>query len=72
MSALTNQVNDMEYIFTENNTIYAVPIECIALERRGTDPYGQADSQLDFHPVINLSSNVVASRTGTSSNPYLI
>lgn len=41
MSALTNQVNDMEYIFTENNTIYAVPIECIALERGGTDPFGK-------------------------------
>ena len=39
-SALTNQVNDMEYTFTETNTIYAVPIECVALERGGTDPFG--------------------------------
>lgn len=38
----------------------------------GLDPYGYADSRLDFHLVINLSSNVVASGTGTSSNPYLI
>ena len=41
ISALTNQVNDMEYIFTENNTIYAVPIECISLERGGTNPFGE-------------------------------
>ena len=40
-SALTNQVNDMEYIFTATNTVYAVPIECIALERGGTNPFGK-------------------------------
>ena len=41
IGALTNQVNDMEYIFTEANTVYAVPIECISLERGGTDPFGE-------------------------------
>ena len=41
IGALTNQVNDMEYIFTSTNTIYAVPIECVALERGGTDPFGE-------------------------------
>ena len=40
-AALTNQVNDMEYVFTATNTIYAVPIECIALERGGTNPFGE-------------------------------
>jgi prepilin-type N-terminal cleavage/methylation domain-containing protein len=40
MSALVNDVNDLTYTFTENNTIYAVPIDCIALERGGTDPFG--------------------------------
>ena len=40
ISALTNQVNDMEYTFTASNTVYAVPIECIALERGGTNPFG--------------------------------
>ena len=40
-TALTNQVNDMEYTFTETNTIYAVPIECVALERGGTNPFGE-------------------------------
>jgi len=41
IGALTNQVNDMEYTFTEANTIYAVPIECISLERGGTNPFGK-------------------------------
>ena len=41
IGALTNQVNDMEYTFTGTNTIYAVPIECIALERGGTNPFGE-------------------------------
>jgi len=41
ISALTTQVNDMEYTFTATNTVYAVPIECIALERGGTDPFGK-------------------------------
>ena len=40
-AALTNQVNDMEYTFTATNTVYAVPIECIALERGGTNPFGK-------------------------------
>lgn len=41
IGALTNQVNDMEYIFTATNTVYAVPIECIALERGGANPFGE-------------------------------
>ena len=40
MSALTTEVNNMEYTFTASDTIYAVPIECIAVERGGTDPFG--------------------------------
>jgi prepilin-type N-terminal cleavage/methylation domain-containing protein len=40
MSALTNEVNNLEYTFTASNTIYAVPIECVALERGGSNPFG--------------------------------
>ncbi len=40
ISALVNDVNDLSYTFTGENTIYAVPIECIALERGGTNPFG--------------------------------
>ncbi len=41
ITAMVNEVNDLTYTFTGNNTIYAVPIECIALERGGTDPFGE-------------------------------
>ncbi len=41
MSALSNDVNDLQYTFTETNTVYAVPIDCISLERGGTDPFGE-------------------------------
>ncbi len=40
ITAMVNEVNDLTYTFTETNTIYAVPIECIALERGGTNPLG--------------------------------
>ena len=40
ISATVNEVNDLTYTFTGNNTVYAVPIECIALERGGTNPFG--------------------------------
>ena len=40
IGALVNDVNDLTYTFTGYNTVYAVPIECIALERGGTNPFG--------------------------------
>ena len=40
ISAAVNEVNDLTYTFTESNTIYALPIECISLERGGNDPFG--------------------------------
>ena len=40
ISAATTAVNNFEYKFTDSNTIYAVPIECIALERGGSNPFG--------------------------------
>jgi len=41
MSAVVNDVNDLTYTFTGYNTVYAIPIECIALERGGTNPFGE-------------------------------
>ena len=40
IGALVNDVNDLSYTFTASNTVYAVPIECVALERGGTNPFG--------------------------------
>ena len=41
LDALTNEVNDAEYKFSDSSKIYAVPIECISLEKGGTDPFGE-------------------------------
>jgi len=41
MSALINEVNALEYTFTGTNTVYAVPIECISVERGGKSPFGE-------------------------------
>lgn len=55
MSALTNEVNNMDYTFTDSSKVYAVPIECIALERGGTNPFGK------WYPA----STVTTDNTGT-------
>ena len=41
ISAIISEVNLMEYSFNKKNTIYAVPIECVLLERGGTNPFGE-------------------------------
>ncbi len=41
INALVTQVNDGEYHFSDGRYIYAVPIECIPLEKGGTDPFGE-------------------------------
>jgi len=40
IQAVTTDVNNMDYTFTGANTIYAVPISCIAVERGGSNPFG--------------------------------
>ena len=40
-SALITDVNNMEYVFTATDTIYAVPVECIEVERGGNNPFGK-------------------------------
>ena len=41
INSMINEVNDLEYTFNKANTIYAVPIECIAVERGGRNPFGE-------------------------------
>ena len=46
ITAMVNEVNDLTYTFTGENTIYAVPVECIALERGGTNPFAYGIKQI--------------------------
>ena len=41
IDAVVTQVNDGEYRFSTKDIIYAVPIECIPLEKGGTNPFGE-------------------------------
>ena len=40
VTAVVTQVNDGEYKFSDSTKIFAIPIECIPLEKGGTDPFG--------------------------------
>ena len=40
VSAVITQVNDGQYRFSDSNKIFAIPIECIPLEKGGTNPFG--------------------------------
>ena len=60
ITAMVNEVNDLTYTFTEANTIYAVPIECIALERGGTNPFGawhQANSSYWAYVLVQYNDD---------------
>jgi len=41
LSSVVIDVNDKLYNFTADNTIYAVPINCISLEKGGKNPFGE-------------------------------
>lgn len=40
MSSITIEVNNKNFYFSERDTIFAVPIECIDVDKGGTDPFG--------------------------------
>ena len=41
ITAVTIDVNNKKYKFTNENTIYALPIECVSLEKGGKSPFGE-------------------------------
>ena len=40
ITAVVNEVNDGGYKFSDSTKLFAIPIECIALEKGGTNPFG--------------------------------
>ena len=40
ITAVVTQVNDGEYKFSDSTKVFAIPIECIALEKGGQSPFG--------------------------------
>ena len=40
VTAVVTQVNNGEYKFSDSTKLFAIPIECVALEKGGTNPFG--------------------------------
>ena len=67
ITAMVNEVNDLTYTFTGDNTIYAVPVECIALERGGTNPFGawyQANNSYWAYVLVQYDDETSSYRYG--------
>ena len=67
ITAMVNEANDLTYAFTRDNTIYAVPIECIALERGGTNPLGewhQANNSYWAYVLVQYNDDASSYRYG--------
>ena len=59
ITAVVTQVNDGEYRFSDSTKIFAIPIECIALEKGGTNPFGnwyQANSAYWAYVLVHYDS----------------
>ncbi|MBQ7105687.1 MAG: prepilin-type N-terminal cleavage/methylation domain-containing protein [Bacilli bacterium] len=41
ITAVVQEVNDGDYHFSDSTKIYAIPIECVSLEKGGTSPFGE-------------------------------
>ena len=41
ITAVVNDVNDGNYKFSDSTKVFAIPLECISLEKGGTDPFGE-------------------------------
>ena len=67
ITAMVNEVNDLTYTFTAENTIFAVPIECISLERGGTNPFGawhQANSSYWAYVLVQYDDETSSYKYG--------
>ncbi len=40
ITAVMTEVNDGGYLFSDGSTVFAVPIECVSLEKGGDNPFG--------------------------------
>ena len=59
VSAVVTQINDGEYKFSDSTKVFAIPIECIPLEKGGTNPFGnwmQANSAYWAYVLVHYDS----------------
>ena len=59
VTAVVTQVNNGEYKFSDSTKVFAIPIECIALEKGGTNPFGnwyQANSNYWAYVLVHYDN----------------
>ena len=59
VTAIVNQVNNGEYKFSDSTKVFAVPIECVSLEKGGTNPFGnwyQANSNYWAYVLVHYDN----------------
>ena len=59
VTAVVTQVNNGEYKFSDSTKVFAIPIECISLEKGGTNPFGnwyQANSAYWAYVLIHYDN----------------
>ena len=59
ITAVVTQVNDGEYKFSDSTKVFAIPIECVSLEKGGTNPFGnwyQANSSYWAYVLVHYDS----------------
>lgn len=60
ISATIMEVNSLGYSFYAENTVYAIPIECVSLEKGGEDPFGewmQANNEYWAYVLVQRNSD---------------
>ena len=60
VTAVVTQVNDGEYKFSDSTKVFAIPIECVALEKGGTNPFGnwmQANESYWAYVLVHYDSD---------------
>lgn len=58
ISSVITDVNNQDYNFIEPNTVYAVPIECVPIEKGGVNPLGEwLQSNDDYWAYVLVQTN---------------
>ena len=67
VNALVAEVNNMEYDFEDSEMIYAIPIECIPLEKGGKNPFGkwyQANDKYWAYVLVQYDEDNLSNKYG--------
>ena len=73
ITAVVTSVNDGEYKFSDSTKVFAIPIECVSLEKGGTNPFGnwyQANSSYWAYVLVHYDSVYYSYEYGFTFKDY--